>query len=478
MYKISPRSVLVVVILGLITQINHAQIGIGTTTPEGALDINSSNNGFIPPRVALTSTIAEAPVSNPQGGNLAEGTIVWNTNTAGSAPNNVAPGLYYWNGSRWISFAGSPGGLDWSLTGNSGTTVGNDFLGTTDYQDFVIATNSFERARIDADGYIGINSLPFFNRRMTIIGSGTENALLTYNNTTANPTLWGANAAFGTSVGVLGSANGNTATFPTGGAGVAGFSLDSNAISGSAGNGAPNNPAHNGHNAGAFLLDSDNDVSTNNSSAFAYLAGKNESIIQAIDPQTRRILYGGYFSGGTPAGGQSYSYVGLKYNHNNDATATGGTNYKIVGNGTVSTLIPDENNIPRVMFCPEAPEVLFEDYGTGQLKNGEVYIELDKILAKSLKIDKKHPLKVFIQLEGDCNGVYVSKKSAIGFKVKELNNGNSNTPFSWHIVANRADTKDENGNITSNFENLRLPIGPTPLEEQKMTSKTLKLKTP
>lgn len=478
MYKISSRSVLVVVLLGLISQINHAQIGIGTTTPRGALEINSSTNGLIPPRVALTSITVEAPVINPQGGGLIAGTVVWNTNTAGVAPNNVSPGLYYWDGSRWISFAGPSGGLDWSLAGNSGTTAGTDILGTTDFEDLAITTNNLERARIDANGYVGINTAPFLGRRITVIGSGTDNAMLTLNNTVANPSFWGANAAFGTSVGVLGSANGTAAAFPTNGAGVAGFSLDSNAISGNAGNGAPNNPAHNGHNAGAFLLDSDNDVSTNNSSAFAYLAGKDESAIQAISPTSRRILYGGYFSGGTPSGGQSYSYVGLKYNHNNDASATGGTNYKVVGNGTVSTLIPDENNIPRVMFCPEAPEVLFEDYGIGQLKNGETYIELDKILAKSLKIDKKHPLKVFIQLEGDCNGVYVTEKSTNGFKVKELNKGNSNTPFSWHIVANRADSKDENGNITSNFENLRLPIGPTPLKEQEMTSKTLNLKIP
>src|SRR5690606_4993106 len=112
-----------------------AQVGVGTTTPNGALDVSSTTNGFVPPRVALGATNVQAPVVNPQGGVIPAGTIVWNTATAGTSPNNVAPGLYYWDGSRWVAFAGSPGGLDWSLTGNSGTTAGTNFLGTTDAQD-------------------------------------------------------------------------------------------------------------------------------------------------------------------------------------------------------------------------------------------------------------------------------------------------------------------------------------------------------
>jgi hypothetical protein len=128
------------------------------------------------------------------------------------------------------------------------------------------------------------------------------------------------------------------------------------------------------------------------------------------------------------------------------------------------------------MFCPEAPEVLFEDYGIGKLENGEAYINLDKIVSKSLKIDESHPLKVFIQLEGECNGVFVSDKTKNGFKVKELNNGRSNITFSWHIVGNRANSIDKNGNITSYYEDLRLPYGPKPLKEAELASKKIESK--
>lgn len=81
-----------------------AQVGIGTTTPRGALDISSSTNGFVPPQVALTSVNVAAPIVNPQGGILASGTIVYNTAIAGSSPNNVTPGYYFWDGSVWIKF--------------------------------------------------------------------------------------------------------------------------------------------------------------------------------------------------------------------------------------------------------------------------------------------------------------------------------------------------------------------------------------
>jgi len=467
------KNVFFIIFTGMLSVSLSAQVGIGTTLPEGVLDVSSSLNGFIPPRVALTSTIIEAPVLNPQGGGLVAGTIVWNTNTAGVSPNDVVPGLHYWEGTRWIAFAGSPGGLDWSLTGNSGTAAGVNFIGTTDNQDLRVHTNNLERMRIRSDGNVGVNSVGTTGSQVTIVGSGTNDGLSSTADDTVANGLWSRNVnAAGTAV--IGATNGIGGYYPTDGAGVAGSGVNSSGISGMTGNGAPNNSAHNGNSAGYFSLDSDNDPGTNNSSAFAFIAGKNEEAIVDIAAPSRRILYGGYFVAGTAAGGQTYSYVGLKYNHNNNITATGGTDYKIVGNGTVSTLIPDEKNRPRVMFCPEAPEVLFEDYGIGKLINGKVHITLDKILARSLKIDKEHPLKVFIQLEGSCNGVYVSNKSSEGFDVIELMEGESNVHFSWHIVANRADRKDSDGNIQSNFENLRLPIGPSPIKDKKAVKKKIK----
>jgi hypothetical protein len=82
-----------------------AQVGIGTTTPRGAFEINSSTNGFVPPQVALTSVNTSAPVVNPQTNDTPlRGTFVYNIATDGTPPNNVTPGYYFWNGSIWIKF--------------------------------------------------------------------------------------------------------------------------------------------------------------------------------------------------------------------------------------------------------------------------------------------------------------------------------------------------------------------------------------
>lgn len=465
--------------------LTNAQVGIGTTTPAGALDLNPTvvtNYGFIAPRVALTSTIIEAPVLNPQGGAIPTGTIIYNTATAGVAPNNVGPGLYYWNGSKWIAFAGSPGGLDWTLTGNSSTvpnaygSAATNFLGTTDNVDMRVHTNNLERMRFRSDGNIAINNAGNANTKLRITQTGATNdavgATANDDSTGKGNAFWGTNSN-ATGIAILGG-GGGASVIPTLGAGVSGSHVDGHGIYASTGNGTPNDNAHNGHHAGGFVLDSDNNPATSNASAFARIAGKDDVAIPALGVPSRRVLYGGYFSGGTPIGGQSYAYVGLVYDHGNNVNGSGGTNYKVVGNGTVSTLIPDKDNVPRVMFCPEAPEVLFEDYGIGKLENGETYIKIDEILARSLFVDKDHPLKVFIQLEGDCNGVFVSEKSINGFKVKELNNGKSNISFSWHLVGNRADTKDATGKTISKFEGLRLPIGPTKLSEPQLVQKEIR----
>lgn len=182
--------------------------------------------------------------------------------------------------------------------------------------------------------------------------------------------------------------------------------------------------------------------------------------------------FGGYFRGGRITGANSYAYVGVQYDI--DGTPT---NFKIIGNGSVSTIVNDNQNVPRVLFAPETPEITFQDSGTGQLINGQVYIRLDPKLKGMLHIDDKHPLKVFITLEGDCNGVYVTDKTAEGFSVKELQKGTSNVPFSWMIIANRADDRDEMGNVTSRHVGVRMPAGPKPITAQATYSELIEIPT-
>lgn len=87
-------------------QITIAQTGIGTTTPSPSakLEVAATDKGFLPPRVALTASNSFTPITGTAAS--AAGLLVYNTVTAGSAPNNVVPGYYYWNGSAWIQISG------------------------------------------------------------------------------------------------------------------------------------------------------------------------------------------------------------------------------------------------------------------------------------------------------------------------------------------------------------------------------------
>ncbi|WP_395056596.1 beta strand repeat-containing protein [Flavobacterium sp.] len=494
----------------------NGNVGIGTTLPTGLLDLTTTDKGIVIPRIALTDSSLQAPVINPQGGVIPSGTIIYNTTTAGVTPNNVGPGLYFWNGTRWIAFAGSAGGLDWSLTGNASTSPGTfaapgvSYLGTSDAQALHISTNGAPRLQIAPAGNTGIgvgatavdllsitnnnntnqrglllnNNTTLANARgISIIqaSTGAGSAGLIINNTNATDGL-GA-IIVGQNVGITSLAGSGT-TSNGAGFGIAGFgktAVTSTGVAG-VGQGGSSSSSFAGFGSGvaatgttlglsafastttgdrnAARFDALNATATLADDPAASLAG----VATGVDPDgagglgASTVTYGGYFSSG--GSGVGFAYVGANI---------GATNYKIIGNGTVSTIVASDkaNDSKKIMFAPEAPEVLFEDYGVGQLLNGQVIINVDPIFAKNIFVDAKHPLKVFIQLEGDCNGVYVTSKSKNGFTVKELNGGNSNVSFSWHIVGNRADEKDNTGK-TVNYQTLRYPDAPTALPSPEL----------
>jgi hypothetical protein len=81
----------------LVSYTVFAQTGIGTTTPNASakLDVYSTNKGFLPPRVTLTSTSDATTIASP-----AEGLLVYNLGSVG-----LQAGYYYWNGANWATIA-------------------------------------------------------------------------------------------------------------------------------------------------------------------------------------------------------------------------------------------------------------------------------------------------------------------------------------------------------------------------------------
>jgi hypothetical protein len=114
------RSLGVLFITAFITLQVEAQTGIGTTTPNASakLEVASTTQGFLPPRVALTATNVFSPIVGTS--SAATGLLVYNTAIAGTAPNNVVPGYYYWNGTIWVQISN---GLIIDNSKNAGFTL-------------------------------------------------------------------------------------------------------------------------------------------------------------------------------------------------------------------------------------------------------------------------------------------------------------------------------------------------------------------
>ena len=378
----------------------------------------------------------------------------------------------------------------WNSDTDSGIySIGANTLG--------LSTNGTERMRLLSDGRVTVNdNNPFVGNRFTVVGASGDNVINAYatsgfgmytTSTGAGIGIWAnvnnpgalglvANNDDLNGSGIIGTGasgpiaylpgSGGTFNGPIGGSGFASTGTGTGLAG--AGNGATtvytlasgSGTGGSGDTTGIYGVA----INTSGTRQGGYFSINKSGIVNEIPPATddpvARLAgyngtdyFGGYFDGNqdNSGGSQDYAYVGIR---------TGGTNYKIIGGGNVSTIVNDQNGNKRVLFATEAPEILFEDYGTGKLVNGTANIDLDPILSNVIHVSNDHPLKVFIQLEGDCNGVYVTNKSAEGFTVKELNQGSSNVTFSWHIVANRADSYDENGSLSSKHVNVRFPVGP------------------
>ena len=91
------KYILTIFLIVLIFSNALAQTGIGTTTPNASakLDVYSTNKGFLPPRVTLTSVTDATTIASP-----AEGLLVYNLGSVG-----LQAGYYYWNGANWATIA-------------------------------------------------------------------------------------------------------------------------------------------------------------------------------------------------------------------------------------------------------------------------------------------------------------------------------------------------------------------------------------
>src|ERR1051325_358943 len=161
-YALTPPLIAAAFITLSVVEGNAQNIAINTSGSTAAdcaiLDVSSSNLGVLIPRISIGATGTYGLSGTAANAN---GMIVFNTNAGitGIGANGV--GFYFWSTSvnRWINLMDNLPSGDWMLAGNSGTTAGTDFIGTTDAQDLVFKRNSSEVMRLySASNYVGIGT--------------------------------------------------------------------------------------------------------------------------------------------------------------------------------------------------------------------------------------------------------------------------------------------------------------------------------
>ena len=431
-----------------------AQVGIGTTVPNGALDVTSTNEGLLIPRIALALTNV-ATVLTPT---ISE--MVYNTFTSAVGPNQVTPGYYYWNGTLWVRLAtGNSAG--WSLTGNAGTTPGTNFLGTTDAQNLQLRTNGAQRLTIGATNgnvAIGTPTIPA-TTRLEVDGGATGDGVYGHTGNVGGVLGREANIAFGTPVQNL-SGSGVYANNPS--AGYTSVYAQSTGAATVAANiafsdvwMASYNYVQNGSgtvnpSAGYNQLNVTNSSlggtqialrGLNNRGAIAGNPGYSVGVqglslsqnqdsyaVQGLAYSNSTTRAGGYFEALNYAGtSQAFAYV---------ATSIGGINRKITGTNSVSEIVPTENHGRVILTCPESPEYWYQDYGTVNMVNGKATIVLDDILADIIIVDEENPIRVICTPVGMpyFNGVTIMSQTSKTVEILELNGGNHSGKLQYQLV--------------------------------------------
>ena len=74
--------------------------GLYAQIPNAVFDAKDAHKGVLLPRVSLQSTTDTVTVPSPS-----VSLLLFNTSTVGVSPNNLTPGFYFWNGTKWQSIS-------------------------------------------------------------------------------------------------------------------------------------------------------------------------------------------------------------------------------------------------------------------------------------------------------------------------------------------------------------------------------------
>jgi len=191
-----------------------SQVSVGSTNPPEkaalldikTLDIKNTSplepttdnmgGGLLLPRVILTAKSSPFFISNDDPKldvkkKRITGMLVYNLK---NTSDGLTSGVCIWDGSEWKNIASSSSAQQqsWLISGNAGTDINNNFVGTKDSKPLSVKTNNTDRIYIAENGKVGLGSKQpkttlhvvgnmILNRPLTF-QKGTQTNILAINN--------------------------------------------------------------------------------------------------------------------------------------------------------------------------------------------------------------------------------------------------------------------------------------------------------
>jgi hypothetical protein len=104
--------------------------------------------------------------------------------------------------------------------------------------------------------------------------------------------------------------------------------------------------------------------------------------------------------------------------------------------GQMKSLVSVGGGVRRVeTYAVQSPENWMEDFGSGELKRGVAVVKIEAAFAET--VSETADYHVFLTPNGDSKGLYVIRKTATSFEVRESGGGTSSLSFDYRIVAKR-----------------------------------------
>ena len=470
-------------------------VGINSTgaTPNSSaqLDLNTGNTftspngkGLLVPNVSLSTTADNTTV--PVGASQ-QSLLVYNSNNAITGTGAGGKGYYWWDNTSalWINLVDnlSPG-APWLTTGNTGTTasssaygstVNNNFLGTTDSKSLVFATNNLERMRINptlGDVCIGSQTIILTGDILSVIGNTNSpwavngysnwNGSGVYGSVQSGTTVFAAvqGEYVGTSLNAAGVRGNNFCS--TSGSGFYGPSGANPSVAGVHGTIAPSiaishvfgvygDNAGNISASGGFLVkrsggvagtdfssvgglgytaNSGNSYSIYGFGVAAFTGGATgrmasnaitDQIILEPNNQVGLGVYGGAMGGWIKGVVYGVHLSGNKYGAYIDG--------KTITNNVITQLVKTSSGNRAATYVQTSTTVDILDKGKSNMNGGKCHVSFNEVFKNAVSSEKD--ILVNITPNGPSNGFYVTNITSDGFDVIENNNGHSSIPFTW-----------------------------------------------